>query len=84
MNDERDVGAEIDAFDRAMRRRWLRRRLVYWTWATVAFTLLGAVVGLVLDGVEGMMALSPWVFLASLFTAGVNLSFEVYMSRDAW
>ncbi|QUX25496.1 MULTISPECIES: hypothetical protein [Nocardiopsis] len=79
---QRIVGAEIDALDRVMRRRELRRTFMFWAWGTIAITCLGALVGLVLDGVDGVFAITPWVFLAALFMAGINLSFDIYMRND--
>ncbi len=87
MDEERDrraraAGAEIDARLREERRRLLRRRIVFWVWGIFALTLLGVLAGLVLDGVEGALAVGPWALLAGLVVAGINLCFEVYLRGD--
>ncbi|MFD6098134.1 hypothetical protein ACFVWN_25735 [Nocardiopsis flavescens] len=87
MDGERDrraraAGAEINARLREERRRLLRRRIVFWAWSTLALTLLGVVAGLVLDGVDGALAVGPWALLAALVIAGINLGFEVYLRGD--
>ncbi|XTZ16519.1 hypothetical protein ACQSSU_03775 [Micromonospora echinospora] len=79
---DRNVGEEIDAYDRAVRRAYVRRHVLFSVTGVLVFTLLAGVVGLVLDGVDAMGRLAGFAFLATTLVGVIDVGYRLYAMRD--
>ncbi|MFI6819796.1 hypothetical protein ACIBJE_02440 [Micromonospora sp. NPDC050187] len=87
MNAERDrrdrnIGEDIDAYDRAVRRAHIRRHVLFSVTGSLVFTLLAGAVGLVLDGVDAMVKLASYTFLATTLIGVIDVGYRLYALRD--
>ncbi|RLK09548.1 hypothetical protein DER29_6054 [Micromonospora sp. M71_S20] len=79
---DRNVGEEIDAYDRAVRRAHVKRHVLFSVTGALVFTLLAGVVGLVLDGVDAMVKLGGYTFLATVLIGVIDVGYRLYAMRD--
>lgn len=87
MNDEHDnrgrwIGEQIDAFDRAVRRRRIRRAVIAAPLEAGALALLSGLLGLAVSGVDVMVRMAALGFFGGLMIGAIVVSYEIYRNRD--
>ena len=78
----RNIGEQIDAYDRAVRRAYVRRHIRKAATAAVVSALVAGVAGLLMGGVDVMVRLGLAVFLVVTLIGVIDAGYRIYESRD--
>ena len=81
-NRGRRIGEQIDAFDRAVRRRRIRRAVIAAPLEASALALLSGLLGLAVSGVDAMVRMAALGFLLGLMIGAIVVGYEIYRNRD--